>query len=202
MPAILHALDLGAQGIEIDVHATADGILVVHHDAEISDGRALASLSRREAAAVEIGPGIRIPLLDDVLDAVRGRAFLFIETKVEGLEFPLMQAVRRSAAESAIHSFHHSTIRNLKLTMPAIRAGILTSGDAVGALRAAADTRADDIWHQASDIEASLPSDAHRLGKQVIAWTVNSKSECRRLESLDVDGICTDDLSLLSAVAR
>ena len=202
MPAILRALELGAQGVEIDVHATADGVLVVHHDPDLSDGRAIDSLTSSQIAAHELAPGVGIPPLDDVLDAVSGHAILFIETKVAGIEFPLIRAIRRSDAESAVHSFHHDTIKNLKLTMPALRAGVLTSGSSENAIQAARETGADDVWHATKDVDQSLVQECHRFGKQVIAWTANSASECRRLETLGVDGICTDDLSLLSAVAR
>lgn len=202
IPAILRALDLGAQGIEIDVHATADGVLVVHHDPATRDGRSIRSLTASETAAAEIAPGICIPLLDDVLEAVAGRAILFIETKVEEVEFPLIRAIRRSDADSAVHSFHHDTIRNLKVTMPSLRAGILTSGSAGAALRAVHATGADDVWHETADIEPLLVRECHRLGKKVIAWTANTPAECRRLKTLGVDGICTDDLTLLPAAPR
>lgn len=202
MPAILRALERGAQGVEIDVHATADGILVVHHDPDLAGGDAISSLSASQVVARELSPGVTVPILDDVLEAVKGRAILFIETKVTGIEFPLIRAIRRSEAESAVHSFHHETIRNLKITMPALRTGILTSGFGEIAIKAARESGADDVWHATKDVDQSLVHECHRLGKQVIAWTANSAAECRRLETLGIDGICTDDLSLLKAVAR
>jgi glycerophosphoryl diester phosphodiesterase len=202
LPAILRALELGAQGIEIDVRATSDGVLVLHHDPDLPDGRAISGLSAREVVAVELSAGIRIASLRDALDAVVGRAILFIETKVPGVEFALIRAVRESQAESAVHSFHHETIRNLKITMPALRAGILSEGDPLSVVRAAIAAGADDVWHPTADIDSQLVAECHRLGKQVIAWTANSLDECRRLESLGVDGICTDDLALLAAAPR
>ena len=137
LPAILRAIELGAQGIEIDVHATADGVLVVHHDPDLADGGQISAMSAEEIGRRKLSPGVGIARLDEVLDAVAGKAILFIETKVAGVEFPLLRAIRSSNAESAVHSFHHETIRNLKLTMPALRAGILTNGSAAAALRAA-----------------------------------------------------------------
>ena len=202
LPAILEALEHGADGIEIDVHLSRDGVLIVHHDAEVKDGRHIAGLSSKEFAAIELAPGIPIPTLDEVLEAVATKAILFIETKAEGTEFPLLRAVRASRAESAVHSFHHETIRNLKLTMPALRAGILTSGNSADALAAARSVRADDIWHAESDIDRELVYGARQLGKNVIAWTVNSIARCAELTSLGVNGICTDDLFLLPARAR
>ncbi len=202
LEAILAALGQGADAIEIDVHLTKDGVLVVHHDPELSDGRQIAGLSSKDLAAVELASGIRIPMLDEVLEAVADKAILFIETKVGGTEFPLLRAVRRSDAESAVHSFHHETIRNLKQTVPALRAGVLTSGPAADAIAAAHATCADDIWHSEAGIGAELVNAAHGLGKTVIAWTVNSRERCTDLTAFGVDGICTDDVSLLSAVSR
>jgi glycerophosphoryl diester phosphodiesterase len=202
LPAILRALDLGAQGVEIDVHATSDGVLVLHHDPGLADGRAIASLTANEIAGAHLAPGVPIALLEEALEAVAGRAVLFIETKVANVEFPIIRCVRRSRAESAVHSFHHDTIRNLKQTMPAMRAGVLTEGNGDSAVRAAVAARADDVWHATDDVDAKLVAACHRLGKSVIAWTANSLAECNRLESLGVDGICTDDLALVAALPR
>jgi glycerophosphoryl diester phosphodiesterase len=202
LQAILLAVEMGARGVEIDIRVTSDGVLVLHHDPDLADGRAVAGLSAREIAATTLAPGIPIPTLDEALDAVSGRAILFIETKVGGIEFPLIRAIRRTDADCAVHSFHHETIRNLKLTMPALRTGILTEGKPQHALDAVRTTNADDVWHSTHDLDGDLVRHCHRLGKQVIAWTVNSSAECRRLEGLGVDGICTDDLSLLSALSR
>ncbi len=202
LPAILRALELGAQGVEIDVHATADGALVVHHDPDLRGGGVIREMTSEQLRRVQLTPGVAIPFLDDVLDAVAGRAVLFIETKVEGVEFALLRAVRGSSADSAVHSFHHQTIRNLKATMPALRAGVLTSGSADSASLALKLTGADDLWHEAPDITAQTVTEAHRLGRQVIAWAANDAEEYRRLIQLGVDGICTDNLETLSAVAR
>ena len=202
LPAILAALDAGADGVEIDVHGTSDGRLVVHHDPGLADGREISRLSGKELAAVELAPGIPVPFLEEVLEAVAGKAILFIETKAQGIEFSVIRAVRRGACECAVHSFHHVTIRNIKLTMPALRTGILTSGTTETAMAAALATRADDVWHEAGGIDATLVRECHRAGKQVIAWTVNSATGCQHLATLGVDGICTDDLSLIPAEPR
>ena len=202
LPAILLALEMGAQGVEIDIHASADGILVVHHDPDLSGAGPIRSLTASQIRNAELSPGVPVPFLDEVLDAVAGRALLFIETKVEGVEFALLRAVRGSSADSAVHSFHHETIRNLKSTMPALRAGVLTSGSAHNAAVALRVTGADDLWHEAPDLTPQIVSHAHHLGKQVIAWTANETAECRRLIGLGVDGICTDELETLSALSR
>src|SRR3954447_25467665 len=88
LPAFAAALAAGAQGIELDVHATADGVVVVHHDPVTRDGVEIAAarwsdLNRNDAPG---SPGAVIPSLDAVCDLVTRRAELFVEIKGEGIE--------------------------------------------------------------------------------------------------------------------
>src|SRR4051794_15215439 len=68
VPAMERALELGADGVELDIHRTADGALAVRHDAE-TPGGLLGALTRAELAAVLP----EVPLLPAVLDVCRGR---------------------------------------------------------------------------------------------------------------------------------
>ncbi len=201
MPAILRALELGAQGIELDVHATADDVLVVHHDPDISDGRRISTLSYTQIAAVQLAPAVAVPRLDAVLEAVGTRAIVFIETKQTGIEMLLLRAVRNTSAECAVHSFDAPTVSNIKSFMPSLRVGLLTTGGAGAALSKLASTGADDLWHLASDIDPDLATSVHAAGKSVIAWTSNDASEWKRLASFGIDGICTDNIGKLAAAA-
>ena len=87
LPSFAAALAAGAQGIELDVHATADGVVVVHHDAVTSDGVEIAarSLERSEPVPKTVwrdgnpDPGLGC-------DLVAERAELFVEIKGEGIE--------------------------------------------------------------------------------------------------------------------
>ena len=160
LPSFAAALAAGAQGIELDAHATADGVVVVHHDAATGDGVEIAralwsdlSPSRRRSGATEI------PTLASVCDLVAERAELFVEIKGEGIE----EAV----------------------------------DDAVGLL---AEYGARDAWPHRSLIDQPLVERIQRSGGRVIAWTVNSASEARRLAGYGIDGICTDDVTLLDAL--
>ncbi len=201
LPAILRAIELGAQGIELDVHATVDDTLVVHHDPDLKDGRRISSLRYREISDFELAPGIGIPRLDALLEAVGTRATVFIETKQTGIEMLLLRAVRNASAECAVHSFDAVTVSNIKSFMPSLRAGLLTTGAPAAALSSFAATRADDLWHLASDIDRELVRAVHAEGKSVIAWTSNEAGEWKRLSALSVDGICTDNIGGLAAAA-
>ena len=69
LPGVLIALEHGADAVELDVHCTADGIAVVHHDDEVH-GHLLAKVDWPDVARFDVGGGATIPRLDEVLAAV------------------------------------------------------------------------------------------------------------------------------------
>ena len=78
--AFRRALMLDADAIELDVHATSDGVLVVHHDPEIPGFGPIANLTRAEARQLRIRNGETLPLLQEVLDLV-GNMTVWVEVK-------------------------------------------------------------------------------------------------------------------------
>ena len=78
--AIQAAVEIGVDLVEVDVHATRDGKVVLWHDAEIigADGveRSIAHSSLIELQAIDIGDGQRVIDLSDAIEIVRGRAGL------------------------------------------------------------------------------------------------------------------------------
>src|SRR5688500_8475668 len=93
LPAFEAALDAGADAIELDVHATRDGTIVVHHDpllpAAVDSpiaGRAIASIALADLDNFEIAPGVGLPTLEEVLQAIGARAAVYIEIKARDIE--------------------------------------------------------------------------------------------------------------------
>ncbi len=203
IPAFARALELGAEGIELDVHLTLDGVLVVHHDADFlaKDGRRVPIATTDLARLQEIrnDPAV-CPTLDDVMDAVRTRATLFIETKVRGAETALLRAVRESECDCTVHSFDHRVSLELKSFFPAIRTGILQVSRPVDPLEAVTRSRADDLWQHVDFADEELVRKVQSAGKRVIVWTANNPSDWKRLEKLGVDGVCTDRINDLAAL--
>ena len=58
---------------------------------------------------------------------------------------------------------------------------------------------AQDLWPNYRLVTRALVDDVHAIGGRVIAWTVNDPADAERLTSLGVDGICTDDVSMLTS---
>lgn len=206
IPAFLRALELGAQGIELDVHATQDGKVVVHHDPVVrgrrilkKKSRAIADLSARDLESFPLADGIQIPSLDEVLEAVRQRAIVYVEIKAPHIELLVVRCIRESSATCAVHSFDHRAVKNVKSILPAIRTGVLESERQVDPVAWLLETRAEDLWQQADYIDEELVRSAHSLNARVVAWTSNDPRQWKTLNALGVDAICTDRIGELAA---
>jgi glycerophosphoryl diester phosphodiesterase len=207
IPAFVAALDAGADAIELDVLATRDGVVVVHHDANLPAsssallaGRAIAAVEGAELATFELTPGVGLPTLEETLLALVPRAKVYIEIKVGGIEALVAGVLARipSAETScAVHSFDHRIVQRFRLIAPAIPTGILLVGYPVDSASLLTAATARDLWQSCDLIDRDLVASIHRAGGRVIAWTCNDPREWRRLSELGVDGICTDRIAAL-----
>ncbi|HEY0971724.1 MAG TPA: glycerophosphodiester phosphodiesterase [Gemmatimonadales bacterium] len=195
------AIELGADGIELDVHATRDGVVVVHHDPALRDGRAIAAHGLAELQRHR-GASELLPTLADVLSLALGRAAVFVEIKGRDIEALVVAEVLRSAARCAIHSFDHRAIRRVRELAPSLPTGILQSSRLVRTSDAMHAAGAGTLWQSGDLVDRDLVDEVHAVGGSVIAWTVNDASAMRRLAALGVSGICTDDVELARSVLR
>jgi len=210
LAAFAVALDRRAAGIELDVHATADGVVVVHHDpiphGVYPDGRSerrpIAQLGYVELSTLRL-VGESIPTLRDVLALVGDRAVVYVEIKGAGIEQAVVDVVRSSAVRCAIHSFDHAMIGRVGKLAPEIPRGLLFDhGDAETMLREMVAHDARDLWPEASLIDEALVQAAHRDGRRVVAWTVDDRQLAAYLAALGVDALCTDDVRLVEEALR
>jgi glycerophosphoryl diester phosphodiesterase len=190
------ALAARADGIELDVHATADGVVVVHHDAMLDGGAPISELSHAALLGASF-EATQIPTLRDVCELVDGRAELFVEIKGEGIERFVTGALASYDGPCAIHSFDHALIQRLARAGTSHRLGILYEETGDDALAAMATNGALDLWLHHLLVTRDLVDDVHAVNGRVIPWTVNDLDDARRLSALGVDGICTDDVSIL-----
>jgi glycerophosphoryl diester phosphodiesterase len=203
LAGFLLALEHGADAIELDVHVSSDGVVVVHHDPEVV-GMAITATPWNRLSALDVGGGARMPRLSDVLEAVGDRASVYVELKGAGVEGPALDVIEASGRRAAVHSFDHGAVERAKTIAPDVPRGILLDRgvqDPVGMLRAsAARVEPRDVWPHFSLVDAAFMSAATALGTRVIPWTVNSAADARRLHALGVSGICTDDVRLLAGL--
>lgn len=205
LPAFLTAVERGAEGIELDVHATADGVVVVHHDpvlgTAMSDaaygGRPLASMSAAELREVPFADGTVVPTLAEVLSAVPRTVTVYVEVKAAGIEAAVARDLRPHVGRVAVHAFDHRIARTIAGLVPGVPAGILQASYLVDSPAALGAAGARDLWQHWELIDAPLVAAVHGAGGRVIAWTANDQDAIRQLASWGVDGLCSDDLRVV-----
>lgn len=191
------ALDEGADGLELDVHATADGEIVIHHDPMLHGGPTIATSTLAELRRHEVGPGVPIPTLAELCALVSGRATLFVELKGAGIEREVLRTLSGYDGAVALHSFDHAMIARVARMDTSHRLGILFEDKPGNVVKAMTDTGALDIWPHWTLVTANLVAAVHAPGGRVIPWTVNDEQSARALAALGVDALCGDDVRRL-----
>ncbi|HEX4935202.1 MAG TPA: glycerophosphodiester phosphodiesterase [Gemmatimonadaceae bacterium] len=194
------AIEAGADGIELDVHGTRDGVVVVHHDPTLPPspgappevgGMPIASLTLAELRRATRG-GIEIPTLDETLAFVDARVTLYVEIKALDIEGRVVSDLALHGARAAVHSFDHRVSRTVSAIARDIPTGILSSSYLLEPERALKGANARDYWQRWELIDAALVQHVHAAGGRVVAWTVNALGAVAHLRSLGVDAVCTD----------
>ena len=199
LPGFALALSLGADGLELDTHATRDGVVVVHHDPALADGLVIADATLAELRRHDASVDTPIPTLDDLLKLVAGRAELFVELKGAGIERQVRDVLAGYDGPAALHSFDHPMIARLHDAGCPWPLGVLFESGVERLVPVMETTGATDVWPHHSLVTAALVADVHRRGGRVIPWTVNDPELARRLAAMGVDGLCGDDVTLFAA---
>jgi glycerophosphoryl diester phosphodiesterase len=197
-----------ADGIELDVRRTADGVLVVHHDPTLADGRPVAALTW-----AELGAGLPgLTTLDEVL-GVAGDLLIDIEIKIDPREpgfdpdNGLADAVatwivRRDVAwRVVVTSFDSATVDRVRALDPGIPTGQLVAraDDLVETIAAVASAGHMWIAPHHSTVSGDAVALAHGHGLRMMVWTVDDPERMRELASAGVDGLITNDPALAVA---
>jgi len=210
LPGFLAASRAGADGWELDVHATRDGVIVVHHDpilpaaAGRSAGAALAAMDWTTLQNVSVGlHGERIPSLDQVLDAAGATTTVYVEVKARGIEGAVLDCLaRHRSTPVAVHSFDHRVAQRIHAADPSVPVGILSDSYLVDTAHAIRSAGARDFWPHRDMVDRALVDAVHEAGGRVIVWTVNDPAQARALATLGVDGLCTDVVDEISSALK
>ncbi len=196
------AIDLGAQGIELDVHVSADGHLVVFHDETLdrmTNGfGAICHHTLTDVKKLSVDKTHQIPTLAEVFNECPNEILINIEIK----DAKATQAVVRSISEQIksgrsdsnilVSSFDWNVLKLVRAMNTNIPLGVLTEKNITQAIDFAQSIQALSIHpnHRALDVEnVSL---IRENGFQIHTWTVNEPVDIERMKSLNVDAIITD----------
>jgi glycerophosphoryl diester phosphodiesterase len=207
IPAIEKALEEQADYIEVDVRQTKDGELVLLHDDNL---KRTAGLNKKiwnaeyaEVALLDAGiwmddeyRGTKIPTLREVFELCKGKVNLNLDLKhsssQEGFEQNVVDLIKEYEMEKqcVITSTSLSTLENVKAMNPDIKTGYIT----YQIYRSFYDNENIDFFSLKSYfVTDNLIQDAHKNGKAVHVWTVNTRSELVRMKRLGADNIITDN---------
>jgi glycerophosphoryl diester phosphodiesterase len=229
LTAFTRALALGADYLELDVHLTSDGELVVIHDPTLQrtttgtgavSSMTLAGLaSTRLRARDGSTTGDAVPTLAQVLDVLKPTtAELLLEVKVDagrtpypGIEDKALALVNaRGLRERVIvMAFEGSTLSRVRALDATIRTALLVSRTRVERQRASAvdvvqwarDVGATHLGVDHRAVDAALVAAARAAGLGVAAWTVNEEADIRRIAGLGVDVLISDRPDLALTIA-
>jgi len=215
LPAFSHAVSLGYTHIELDVHATRDGVVVVHHDPELTrvfkDPRRIAEMDYAELRQLRSPKGAEIPRLEDVLTSFPN-LYLAIEAKSRDVVAPLCALIQRLDAidRICIGAFDSTCTEQAR---QALGPALLWSPAHIQVARlwargwglplGLADFKVVQVpptWKGVPVVTPRFVRVAHEAGVAVQVWTVNDSTEMTRLLDMGVDGLMTDRPTLLRDV--
>src|SRR5262249_31661315 len=201
MAAYALAVEQRADMIEIDLHCTRDGAIVIAHDEHLPglpEGREIGESSLAEISALAQGD-CRVPSLDEVLDAFGARIPFNLEIKCgvavgpySGIEARALAAIdlRGLAPSILFSSFDDGVLRRLRDSSATARIGVLVSGRNPGRWRercAAVGAEAVHFWKGLAS--ESTVAAAHADGLAVNVYTVDDPVEMRALLERGCDGL-------------
>ena len=211
MPAFEHAVSLGYDYLETDVHLSSDGVLVAFHDADLEriTGRpgTIADRTWDELRSIDLA-GARMPRLDELLGAFPDTKFN-IDPKSDDAVQPLGDVI---AAFDAVDRVGIGAFDDARITALQDRfgPGLCTSPGPMELLTFLAEPSASAFETHGClqippsfgefELTSELLGAAHDLGLQVHVWTINEEAEMRRLLDLGVDAVMTDHVALLKDV--
>ena len=213
MAAFANGLSLGADGLELDVHASRDGLVVVHHDATLDRTTSLRGPVAAQDAA-ELGRA-GVPLLADVLRTHRdSRVIIELKVNEPALAGAVVDVVRAADAVDRVcaGSFGLRVMRAVRMLEPAmatsaareeVRWALYRSWCGWPVRRAAYQGfQVPERAGATRVVSRRFVDCAHRAGLGVQVWTVDDETRARRLLDWGVDALITDRPDVIVPLLR
>lgn len=191
------AIDLNADGVELDVHLSLDGELVVIHDETIdrtTNGKGFVN----QFTALELKK-FEIPTLIEVFDLIDRRCFINIELKGIGTAKPVNDLINLYISDKEwkpndflISSFDWNMLKEFHSLNPKIRIGVLTEESIDDALAFAKKIKAFSIHPDYVLLSKENVALMQKNGFGVFPWTVNSEEDIQKIKSFNVNGIISN----------
>ena len=227
MVAFEHAIEVGADMLEMDLELTADGEIVVIHDETVDrttdgegrvDSFTLEEIRQLDAAyhwphdAEETpyrGEGVRIPTLEEVLETFPEMPLL-LEPKRESVDAELLIEYLETfdrVEDTLIGAFEDEILEDVRAVDPDIATGIGPREGRELLFSTRPDERryeveGDVVFPPYQMLSAGIVERAQRAGLAVVPWTVNDEEAMVRQVDNGVDGVITDDPETFATVVE
>ncbi|MFF2125163.1 glycerophosphodiester phosphodiesterase [Streptomyces olivochromogenes] len=194
--SFIAAQQAGLDLIELDLHLSKDGALVVMHDADVdrtTDGSGpIAEKTLAELRALDAGHGERVPVFEEVLDAVR--APLQAEIKDTAAARALAEVMHRRdlVGRVEVSSFHDEAIAEITRLVPGVRTALIASRYDVDVVDRAVEAGAATVCLNIRRLTLEVVEHARKADLRIIGWVVNTQDHLRLVRALELDGATTD----------
>ncbi|WP_035759842.1 glycerophosphodiester phosphodiesterase [Flavobacterium tegetincola] len=203
IPSFQKAMQLNANGIELDVHVCKSGELVVIHDFTVdrtTNGTgAISDLTLSELKQLRINGCIEIPTLDEVLTLFDKKHLINIELKGSDTAELVCDCIDKNVREDKFYyknfivsSFQREELARVANYNVKVPLGILTQASVEQALEWAEEFSAIAIHPHFSLLTTENVALTRQKGYQIFTWTVNEFEDIERVKSFGVNGIITD----------
>ena len=200
--AILEALKVGVDGIEVDIQSSIDDYMVIHDswlDRTTSGKGRVSNFTAHELSKLDAGNGEKIPTLQQLFDWNNNKSLLNIELKhtfelerfVAQLERNI-EANKISKANILVSSFDHHQLQWLKSKLPWLKIGALTSSIPINYAKFASDLNAYSVHADKTFINKAFADDAKKRGLKIYAYTVDREQDIALMLEYGIDGIFTN----------
>ncbi|MEU0991874.1 glycerophosphodiester phosphodiesterase family protein [Streptomyces sp. NPDC005953] len=186
----------GMDAIELDLHLSKDGALVVMHDADVdrtTDGSGpIAEKTLAELRGLDAGKGERVPVFEEVLDAVQ--APLQAEIKDVAAARALAAVIRRRDLldRITVSSFHDEAVAEIAALVPGVQTVLIASRWESNIVDRAKAVGAGTLALNIRRLTLETVEHAHEEAIAVIGWVVNTQEHLRLVRALELDGATTD----------
>lgn len=190
------AQQAGLDVIELDLHLSKDGALVVMHDTDVdrtTDGTgAIADKTLAELRALDAGRGERVPVFEEVLDAVKSPLQAEIKDVAAARALAEVMTKRDLVARIEVSSFHDDAVAEIARLVPGVRTALIASRYGTDIVDRAVEAGAATVCLNIRRLTLEVVEHARKADLRIIGWVVNTQDHLRLVRALELDGATTD----------
>ncbi|WP_030566549.1 glycerophosphodiester phosphodiesterase [Streptomyces aureocirculatus] len=186
----------GLDIIELDLHLSKDGALVVMHDADVgrtTDGEgAIADKTLAELRDLDAGDGERVPVFEEVLDAVTAPLQAEIKDVAAARALAGIMNGRDLTGRVEVLSFHDEALAEITRLVPGVRTALVASRYGTDVVERATAVGAGALVLNIRRLTLEIVERARQAELRIIGWVVNTQDDLRLVRALQLDGATTD----------